>query len=877
MSVSFEGFEFELDRFELRRDGALIAMEPQVFNVLAYLIEHRNRVVLKEELLDNIWGDRFVSESALTSRIKSLRHALGDDGVSQRFVRTSRGRGYRFVAEVESKTNFSNHTPRVLGATADGQNHPPQSGEDPLGSPTFFEAEGAVHHVHQSENRANPDRQPPVGDRQFHSPRTLEPVRHNLPIERTVLVGREAEITMVAELVRGHRLVTLLGIGGTGKTRLATAVAADQAPRFESGVWFVDLVPATTGDHVVEAIASAAGLQLNRSDLLVGLAELISDRQMLFVLDNCEHITDHVAEVVDFLLERTASPRWLTTSREPLTLSDERQVHVLPLASDSGKDAPAVQLFAAAAERVGVTITEHDVPMVADICAHLDGIPLSIELAASQLRHLQLTELATRLDQRFEILARGSGGRMRRQASLQAVLQDTWDMLGDQEEELLLQLAAFPSGFTLDDVESISTGVNVGVPALTLARLVDRSLVSHDVRGRHRLLETVKLFAQQRWSQGTDSERYIEHHTSWVLHRLSSFAPQDWFTSFAVLSWARAHYDDHRAVEDRLVDARRTGELVALLRTLTQTYCYETGTRASSVIERIERLLDYFELSPHERGLLNLVAASAGLPARRPDWIEKGSRDAVSLLRLESSSEELAAALVIESWMTVFGDFDRAIGMLNEAKQIADDADAPALANVAIAYAAGHHALVGRIDDAKQMLGQLQRRLEGRPFDYAGSLHGLFSLAVNFVSEPVIARAFGEVLATDFADIAGDAGIGWGLPTCNCVAVAACGDIEATRQSVAATEALTRLTSNDDGLPDLLLPAATLAWRLGYTEEARRWLTAIRHAAVPTQNFQLTIMYRQVRRQVGLLESSAISGAELRSHYREAVAWMAAL
>lgn len=1003
-TLRFEGFDFDPERFQLHFDGQLIAMEPQVFDVLAYLIDHRDRVVLKEELLDNIWGDRFVSESALTSRIKTARQVLGDDGTSQRFIETARGRGYRFIAEVTSITK-----PAAAPAARDGA-HPGSPTGLPSGTVSFLFTEvdgsGKLWEQHPVDMRVALQRHdellraaieesgghvfsragdcfaaafarvgdavaatsraqrsladegwPPscpirvrmglhvgeaqerdgnyfgaavkraarimaaghggqvlassavaavaeghdlvdlgdhrlndltagehlfqVGGQSFPPLRTLDAIRHNLPVERTLLVGREREIEQVRELVRDHRLVMLLGIGGTGKTRLATAVAADQAENFVDGVWFVDLVPATTGDHVVEAVASAAGLQLRQSDSVAELAELISTRRMLVILDNCEHITYEVAEVVDALLERTSASRWLATSREPLQLPDERQVHVSPLAVNDDLDAPAVQLFAVAAERVNAVIDSDDLPTVIDICTSLDGLPLSIELAAAQLRHLSLGELAVRLDQRFEILRRSGGGRMRRQASLQAVLEDAWEMIDDRERELLRQLAAFPSAFAIEDVEAVSEGRDVEVPTLTLAGLVDRSLVISDGHGRHRLLETVKLFARQRWAQAPDPGFYLERHTGWVLGYVGSFAPQEWFTSFEIAAWANARYDDHRAVEDRLAAAGRTGELTALLRSLALTYTHQTGTRASAATERIERYLDTLDLSDRERGVLNVVAAGAGLSARRPDWIENGSRRAVPLLRSDGSAEELATALTINSWMTVFRDFESAISMLEEARSIAEQAGSYALADVALAYTASHHAVRGRVDNSLAVLHELEARLGDRRFDYARMLYGLFISAVLIVSEPgasllAIQRLAREWEVIDGFDLAMSSSSATFLISSGS-AHAANGDVDAARWRLAQAEDMIRSTSNDDGLPDLLLPPAALAMCLGHHDKARQWLAAVRHSPKPTQTFQLTITYQRLRGAVGLQDENPLDSMEIQDVYAEAVAWMDSL
>ncbi len=979
-------------------------MEPQVFDVLAYLIDHRDRIVPKVELLDNIWGDRFVSESALTSRIKTARRLLGDDGTSQRFIETVRGRGYRFIADVtsvaeptvapsagdevrpvanpglptgtvtflftdvEGSTKLWEQDPEIMRVALERHDELLRSAIEEHGGHVFSRAGDSFAaafgrvgdavaasgraqrslaeeewppscpirvrmglHVGEAQERdgnyfgaavnraarimagghggqtlvssavaavddsldlvdlgqhrlkdlAAAERLFQLGGQSFPPLRTLDLVRNNLPVERTLLVGRAREIEQVGEMVRDHRLVMLLGIGGTGKTRLATAVAADQADNFADGVWFVDLVPATTRDHLVEAIASAAGLQLSQSDRVAELAELVSTRQMLVVLDNCEHITDEVADVVDVLLERTSTSRWLATSREPLQLPDERQVHISPLAVNDDVNAPAVQLFVAAAERVNAVIDIDDLPVVVDICESLDGLPLSIELAAAQLRHLGLRELAARLDQRFEILRRSGGRRMRRQASLQAVLEDTWELVDSRERELLQQLAAFPSAFAVDDVEAISDGIEVGVPTLTLAGLVDRSLVIADGHGRHRLLETVKLFARQRWAQASDPGFYLERHTNWVLGHLGYFAPHEWFTSFDVLDWANARYDDHRAVEDRLATAERTTELTALLRSLSFTYHFSTGTRASAVIERIERYLDTLDLSERERGVLDVVAAGAGLPARRPDWIENGSRRAVPLLRSGGSAEELAAALMINSWMTVFRDFESAISMLGEARTIAEQAGASALADVALAYTAGHNALDGRVEDSLAVLGELENRLRNRDLDYARTLYELFVSAVLVVREPRESLMAIQRLTTLYAATDGlgpSMSSSGGSPhLCSCVAYAANGDVEAAQSWLVETESMIRLTSSDDGLPDLLLAPAALAWRLGHQDKARRWLAAVRHSPKPTQNFHATVIYQRLRAEVGWHDENPLEAMEIQDVYAEAIDWMKSL
>jgi predicted ATPase len=689
-------------------------------------------------------------------------------------------------------------------------------------------------------------------------------VSNNLPVERTVLLGRDAEIGEIAEMLAQHRLVTLLGMGGTGKTRLASAVAAEVAHEFADGAWFVDLVPASGAD-VAEAIATAMGLQLAGTDLIASLANLLADRELLVVLDNCEHITDDVADVVDVLLERTTRLRLLATSREPMQLPDERQAQVPPLGVTDGLMSPAVQLFLTAAERVGVEVPPEEIANVTQICAHLDGLPLAVELAAAQLRQLGVAGLADRLDQRFELLARGRRQRGR-QSSLQAVLEDTWAMLDPTEEQMLLQLAAFPADFSADDVEGVAGELSSMAPARTIAGLADLGLVAWSTDGRHRLLETVKLFARQAWAATTDPDRYVERHTRWVLGHLDAYVPQAWFTSLEILGWASSHYDDHRAVEDRLTTAGRTSELTRLLSALTFTYTYDTGTRASAAIDRIEHHLDRLELSDHERGLLNLVIASAGLPARRPDWIERGSSTAVPLLREHGTPEEVAAALIVNSWMIVFQDGEAALVLLHEAR---------ALADVASGYLATHYAVAGRTDESLQTLADLEVRLQGRPMDYGGTLYAYGTMALRFMTEPEAARAAGQHLVREFAKAHN--GGEEGRNEIYAVALAARGDVAETRSLVAEAKIRAGRQSGDDGLPDLLIPPAALAWRLGHFDAARRWLTAIRRSPKPTKSFHMTIMYRQLRTAVGLLDENPLDSATLDDIWDEAVAWMDAL
>jgi predicted ATPase len=713
-----------------------------------------------------------------------------------------------------------------------------------------------------------------LGVTEFPALRSLEVVRHNLPVERTPLIGRSDEIDQVCRLVAEHRLVTLLGIGGTGKTRLATAVAAELADKYRDGVWFVDLVPITGADQVAEAVSTAVGLSVSGTDLVKALAERIAHRETLVVLDNCEHITDDVAELVDVLLEATTTPRFLVTSREPLQLLDERHVHVPPLSVDDAT-APAMQLFATTAERVGVPVDADEVEMVGRICSRLDGLPLAIELAAGQLRHYSVAEVADRLDRRFELLAEGRRGMRRRQASLHAVLEDTWNMLDDAEQDLLLSLAAFPSSFTADDVEQAvaEVGPDAGPSGRVLAGLVDRSLVARDGDGRHRLLETVKLFAQDRWP-ADDSSRYADRHTRWVFGRLDSFTPEEWCTSPELTMWTITHYEDVRAVEDRLAASQATDDLGRLFARLPYTYEGTNSAQSTAAIERVNRYLTSMRFTERDIGVLSLVAAIAGKNARQPNTIIECSRHALEILRTHGSAEELSYALIYTAIMTGLRHTEDALSLLDEAVATAEAGNTSSMADLARAFRAAILALGGRIDESIRTLDDLLPRLEQRSAnDYSRNCYDVVELATLITLDPIRSR---EAAKRTSAYMDSTGGTPAAFQAIVGAATAATGDVIATREVMRRAES-DAAASGDDPLPDLLLPAAALAWARGDNDSARRWLTAVRRSATPTHGFYATIVFRQLRDQVGLDELNPLEHASIESIYQEATHWLAGL
>lgn len=705
--------------------------------------------------------------------------------------------------------------------------------------------------------------------------RTLDVVRHNLPVERTLLLGRGAAVDQVVKLVSEHRLVTLLGIGGTGKTRLAVAAAAELVDEAADGVWFVDLVPASGAADVVTAIAAATGLHVAGSDLLGAMVEALRRRRLVIVLDNCEHVTDEVAEVVDAVLTGTVEPRIVATSREPLELFGEQQLRVEPLEVAESAASPAVELFISSAERVGVTIDRSDVARVAGVCDALDGLPLSIELAAAQLPHMRLEELADRLDQRFELLSRHRRGSHSRQASLLAVVQDSWQMLNSSERDLLLQAAAFPAGFDIDDLEGVWPA-RATSPVRLLGGLVDRGLVSRSDDGRHRLLETIKLFARERWAEH-DGPRYMERHRAWVLGEITGRTREEWFNSTDAAHWGIVHYADHRAVEDQLATDGALDELSLLLAGLTFAYNVEHSAQAAAVVERIATYLTGLPLTDEQRAMLMVVAASACLPARQPELMESHFKSAVVPLREHDHWEALTVALSYLATIRGVRDIESALKQVDEAVATARSGGSEVMSEYALAFRCGILAGSGRIDAAAEEIVTLRRRLQARSaHDYASWICDLVDVGVHVLGEPAASQDAAARVTQLLQDVEGSRPISWPYLAVASCASAAAGDVEAARASITRTIG-SATSAGEEPLPDLLVPLATLAWARGDLDRARRWLTAVRRAPIPTHGFYVTIIYRQLRDRIGLTAGDPLTATTLRQLLDEALAWLSSL
>ncbi len=352
---------------------------------------------------------------------------------------------------------------------------------------------------------------------EFPPLRTLRVARHNLPVQRSSFIGRKAEREQLHDMVASETLVTLTGIGGCGKTRLALEVAADVMAEMADGAFFVDLSAVSDPGLVGQAVASAVDLQL----LDAGpqpLADYFAGRETLLILDNCEHLLDACADLAESLLTLCPRLHLLATSREALGVEGERVVPVPSLEVES--EAVALFVERARSARPEVRLEAKTEGLVVEICRRLDGIPLAIELAAGRVGHMSAAEILDRLNDRFRLLV-GGRRRIQRQQTLGAALDWSYDLLSPDEQRLLRGLAVFRGSFSLRAAEGVSHPDAMQL----VGSLVAKSLVSIDDRGaelRYRLTESVRLYAEDKLMETEESERLRSAHRDWYLTWIES-------------------------------------------------------------------------------------------------------------------------------------------------------------------------------------------------------------------------------------------------------------------------------------------------------------------------------------------------------------------
>jgi non-specific serine/threonine protein kinase len=440
--------------------GAPVPLGSRAFEILETLALSSGGIVTKDELMKRVWPGLVVEDNTLQVHISAIRRALGKD---RDLLRTVSGRGYRLLGEwTEPEARFLGSTPAIR--------------------------------VEPSERGA------------FVT---------NIPSAASELIGRQSSISQIITLMSAYRVVTLTGPGGIGKTVLASEVARRLQPSIDGDAFFVELVSLPDPNLVPTTLAQTLDLRLQGDDISADLvARAIGNRKMLLVIDNCEHVVDAAAEMVEAILRACQNVSVLATSRELLRIEGEFTYRVPPLevpAKEEKVDAlqhSAVQLFVARtlALQSDFTMSKDRVSVIAGICRHLDGIPLAIEFAAARAATLGLQQIAGRLDDRFVLLTGGRRTALPRHRTLRAALDWSYELLPEGERRLLRNLAVFPAGFTLEAATAAS-GEDEEQTASGLSNLVSKSLVTFegtDAAPRWRLLETVRVYSLEKLGAGAD-------------------------------------------------------------------------------------------------------------------------------------------------------------------------------------------------------------------------------------------------------------------------------------------------------------------------------------------------------------------------------------
>jgi predicted ATPase/DNA-binding winged helix-turn-helix (wHTH) protein len=504
------GWEIDLARRQLRSMGNHVPVGARAFEIIAELVQANGELVPKNKLIERVWPGVFVEEGAVRVHIAAIRKAFGND---REMLSTTVGRGYRLLGAWKVREASASAQPEVL---------------EPMKAP--------------------------VG-----------PLSGNVPAATYALVGRDAAIAYVQELLSAYRVVTLAGPGGIGKTALALELTRLLSASNHTESLFVELASLAKPSLVPSALASVLGIKLEGEEISAeAISRAIGTRQLLLFLDNCEHLVDAVAELTETIVGRCPGTTFLTTSREALRVVGEHVYRVPPLSVPSeGKVEPtavleytAVQLFMTRAKALGVEfdLNHENLNAIAAICRRLDGIPLAIEFAAARAVMLGPPRIAALLDDRFKFLTTGRRTALPRHQTLRATLDWSYDLLPESEARVLRHLGVFAGEFLLDAAITVAGDQAPGDVTDHLANLVAKSLVAADIRGHrphYRLLDTTRAYAVDKLRGSGEfnpaARRHAEYYRGYFTHAEAESelrSPAEWLADYG------RHIDNVRASLD---------------------------------------------------------------------------------------------------------------------------------------------------------------------------------------------------------------------------------------------------------------------------------------------------------------------------------------
>jgi predicted ATPase/DNA-binding winged helix-turn-helix (wHTH) protein len=479
-AIEFGRFRLLPRRRQLLVDGIPVELGMRAFDVLMVLIEAGDLLVTKDELLARVWAGVAIEENNLHVQISALRKVLGSD---RGFIRTVSGRGYRFTADVRTVAT----APKLTGT--------PES----LLLRDRADPAGPIHH----------------------------PAGTNLVATVSEFVDRDAELAEVLELIAQHRLVTLTGAGGIGKTRLGLEAARRVLPEFRDGVWVAELAALSDSELVPAAVISALGLQPGADRMPPDrLAAALRTKSLLLVLDNCEHVIGAAARSAETLLHSAPGVHLLVTSQEPLGVEGEQIYRLPPLdvppenvgTAEEAMQHGAIRLLTTRARAADphFSLNDHNAAAAGAICRRLDGIPLAIELAAVRVATLGVDEVAAHVDDRFRMLTGGLRTALPRHRTLRATLEWSHQLLDEAEQVVLHRLSVFAGGFTLEAACTVVADAALPEATVTdlLSNLVAKSFLTAQLGGaapRYNFLEPTRAYAREKLAESGELDVARRH------------------------------------------------------------------------------------------------------------------------------------------------------------------------------------------------------------------------------------------------------------------------------------------------------------------------------------------------------------------------------
>ena len=724
LTFCFGPFRLVPRRQLLLLDGRPVKLGGRAFELLQLLVQRRGELVSKKELMAAAWPGTFLHDSNLKVNMWSLRRSLGDTQIEPVYIATVARRGYKFIADVQIS----------IGEVED--------------------------------------------DLALADPLPLS----NPPLLRGI-VGREAEIVEIADLLADNRHVTLAGAGGIGKTTVAVAVAQAFAPRCRDGVCFVDLATISDPTLFGAALVTALGIRGNTDNGLAAALDYLRPRQMLLILDNCEHVLPAATIFAGKFMAGTSPCRLLATSREPVGTATEHIVRLGSLTSpksglartvDQAVKFPAVQLFIRrAAEWSDYQCVDDDCEAVASICHSLDGLPLAIELAAAQIGRFNPRELVALLDQKLGFRAPSADGAPPRHETLMATIDWSFRLLSQKEARLFALLSVFSDAFEVEDAVFVAEAAGLmPVDVVTgLGSLVAKSLLSAEARGaslRYRLLDSTRRYAAE-WRQADpDCGLALRRHAQRVLALFEQSEeewnwrePADWTERYlgriadlrAALSWAFGEEGD------TLLGIRLTVAAITL------------WSETSILSEAQARLEDALALAKtvacddlSKAKLACALGWSLFYARKMSNENEVAWLDAIAFARRAGNIEYQQRALVgFAFYLLQIGEIARAITHLEEATALADrdrDRTATSEADRALAWA---RAFAGELSKSRPVLDRLAATFslaEGRSRKDANEVYRFITVRFNL---PFVAWMQGQAdyaarLARDAVDAADRSG-----------------------------------------------------------------------------------------------------------------------